>query len=65
METKKVGEDQKKGPRGKISGFSVHMSMETKQNEKKGLHHKLVELWFNIIKWCHPKMVTPGVGRPS
>ena len=30
-----------------------------------GIHHKSVELWFHIIIWCHPKMVTPGAGRPS
>ena len=26
---------------------------------KKGLHHKLVELWFHILKWCHPKWPPP------
>ena len=35
------------------------MMMGTEQNNKKSLHHKLVEFWFHIINWCHPKMVTP------
>ena len=41
----------------------VEMRVETKKN-KQGLHHKLEKfsdrLWFNIIIWCHPKMVIPG-----
>ena len=47
----------------------VQMWVETKKTNKQGLHCKLekfsARLWFNIIKWCHPKMVTPGSGRPS
>ena len=41
------------------------MRLETKQNEKKSLNHKSVELWLHITIWCrskrcHPKMVSPG-----
>ena len=37
--------------------------------KKQGLHHKSVQLWFHIIiwchsKWCYPKVVSPGAGRP-
>ena len=32
--------------------------------KKQGLHHKPVELWFRIIIWCQPKMVSPGASRP-
>ena len=32
--------------------------------KKQGIHHKSVELWFHIIIWCYPKMVSPGAGRP-
>ena len=41
----------------------VQMTLKTKQNEKQVLYHKSVELWFHIIIWCHPKMVSPGAGR--
>ena len=65
----KTREDQKKGLRSKISGFSVQLGLETKQIKKQGLHHKSVELWFDIIvwlhfEWCHPKMVSPGATLP-
>ena len=43
------------------------MRLATKQIEKQGLqglHHKSVELWFHIIIWCHPQMVSLGAGRP-
>ena len=46
----------------------VQMQVETKKTNKQGLH-KLekfsARLWFHIIIWCHPKMVSPGSGRPS
>ena len=35
-----------------------------KWGRKKDLLHKSVEIWFHLIIWCHPKMVTPGAGRP-
>ena len=63
----KIGEDQKKDLRRKTSWLLVHMTMETKQNEKARsspqisgvmvLHHNMVHL-----KWCHPKMVSPQNG---
>ena len=44
------------------------MRIETKI-KKKGLHHKLVEfsagLWFHMIKWGHPKIVTPEASRSA
>ena len=63
----KIREDQKKktkGLRRKITRFLVQMRLETKQNEKKlGLRRKSVELWFYIIIWCHPKMVSSRAWR--
>ena len=32
--------------------------------KQQGLNHKSVELWFHIIIWCHPKLVSPGAGSP-
>ena len=55
----RFSEDQKKGLRRKITGFSVHMRLETKQNEKQGLHHKSVELWFQILISCHLGRAAP------
>ena len=60
----KVSEDQKKGLRRKFRGLSQRMWMETHWIETKSLHHKLLELWFHMIKWCHPKMVTSGALSP-
>ena len=32
--------------------------------KKHGFHLMSVELWFHIMIRCHPKMVSPGAGRP-
>ena len=32
--------------------------------EKQGPQLKSVELWFYIITWSHPKMVSTRAGRP-
>ena len=43
--------------------FSPNEDGDQTKWKKKGIHHKSVELWFHIIIWCHPKMVTPVAGR--
>ena len=58
-------EDQKKkGLRCKTSWFSVRKYVMTK---KKVFAYQSVGFWSQKkkkTKWCHPKMVTPGAGRP-
>ena len=33
--------------------------------KKQGLHHKLVELWFHIVIWWHPEMLSLGASCPT
>ena len=62
-----IGEDQKKGLRSKTSWFSVQKYVMTKKKKRFlptnqwvfGLKRK------KQTKWCHPKMMTPGAGRPT
>ena len=59
-----IGEEQKK-KKSSPQNQRVFGPIEDRDQiklKKKGIH-KLVELWFHIITWCHPKMVTPGAGR--
>ena len=60
----KIGEDQKKSLRRKISGFLVQMRLETKQNKKKVLTTNQWSYGFTLQygvapngvtpRWCHP-----------
>ena len=60
----KTKKKKKKDLRLKISEL-VQMRMETtKQSEKSKVFTTSVELCFHIMICRHPKMVTPGAGRP-
>ena len=68
VKTKK-NKKKRKGLRRKLSAFLVQMKMGIILYNEKSLHHKLEELWFRSIKWCHfkwchPKMVAPGRTAP-
>ena len=55
----KTGEDQKKGLYREISGFSVQMRLETKQNEKTSSSPQI-----SGVTVSHHNMVSPGVDCP-
>ena len=60
----KIGEDQKKVSAKKISGFSIQMRLEVKQNEKKVFPtHKctcgFTSLYGVTPKWCHLGRTAP------
>ena len=55
-----IGKDQKKGLRRKVTGFSVQMRLETKQNEKIRSSPQI-----SGVMVLHHNMVSPGVSRPS
>ena len=54
---------QKKVFAVRLVGFGSKRGWRPKKTKNKGLHHKSVELWFHIIVWCHPKIVSPQAGR--
>ena len=60
----KIGENQKKGLRCKISGFLVQMGLETKQNEKTRSSSQISGVMISHqkwrhSKWCHPEPTAP------
>ena len=62
-----IGEDQKKGLRCKTSWFSVRKYRYVMTKKKRSLPANQWVFGLKGIKkpkWCHPKMVTTGAGRP-
>ena len=61
-----IGEDQKKKKRSSLQNELV-FSPKVCDDQKKVFAYQSVGFWSkkqNKPKWYHPKMVTPGAGRP-